>query len=338
MTLPRILLVSLGGTITMTQGGAAGIVPTLTAADLIRSVPGIENVAEFEAISPMRLASASLPVDELIALAAMLRERLAGGAGEADAVDGAVVIQGTDTIEETAWLLDLLVGGEKPVVVTGAMRGPQAPGADGPANLLAAAIVAASPAAAGLGVTVVLNDQVHAARYVRKAHTALPSAFVSPLAGPVGLVAEGRLSVFLRPPRTEPIAMPGDWRERPEAPVALLRMALGDDGRLLKALPALGYRGVVVEGMGAGHVPQDVAPLFDALAASVPVVLATRAHAGPAFTRTYGYPGSEIDLLGRGLIPGGTLGGLKARVLLMLLLRAGLSGAALAEAFAARAA
>ncbi|WP_225878996.1 asparaginase [Zeimonas arvi] len=333
----RVLVVSLGGTITMTQGGSAGIVPTLTAADLIRSVPGIEKVAEFEAISPMRLASASLPVDELIALAAMLRERLVAGASEPGTVDGAVVIQGTDTIEETAWLLDLLVGGDKPVVVTGAMRGPQAPGADGPANLLSAAIVAASPAAVGLGVTVVLNDQVHAARYVRKAHTALPSAFASPLAGPVGLVAEGRLSVFLRPPRTEPIAMPAHWRERPEAPVALLRMALGDDGRLLRALPALGYRGVVVEGMGAGHVPQDVAPLFDALAASVPVVLATRAHAGPAFTRTYGYPGSEIDLLGRGLIPGGALGGLKARVLLMLLLRAGQSGAPLAEAFAARA-
>jgi L-asparaginase len=338
MRLAKVLMVSLGGTITMTQGGAAGIVPTLTAADLIRSVPGIEKVAEFEAISPMRLASASLPVDELIALAAMLRERLAGGAGEADVVDGAVVIQGTDTIEETAWLLDLLVGGDKPVVVTGAMRGPQAPGADGPANLLAAAIVAASPAAAGLGVTVVLNDQVHAARYVRKAHTALPSAFVSPLAGPVGLVAEGRLSVFLRPPRTEAVALPADWRERPGAPVALVRMALGDDGRLLKALPALGYRGVVVEGMGAGHVPQDVAPLFDALAAAMPVVLATRAHAGPAFTRTYGYPGSEIDLLGRGLIPGRSIGGLKARILLSLLLRAGLSGAALSEGFVARAA
>jgi len=330
MRLPKVLIVSLGGTITMTQGGAAGIVPTLTAADLIRSAPGIETVAELEAISPLRLASASLPVDELIALAAMLRERLAGGA------DGAVVIQGTDTIEETAWLFDLLVGGDKPVVVTGAMRGPQAPGADGPANLLGAAIVAASPAAAGLGALVVLNDQVHAARYVCKAHTALPSAFASPLAGPVGLVAEGRLSVFLRPPRTEAIALPPDWRERAGAPVALLRMALGEDGRLLKALPGLGYRGVVVEGMGAGHVPQDVAPLFDELVAAVPVVLATRVHAGPAFTRTYGYPGSEIDLLGRGLIPGGSIGGLKARILLMLLLRAGLAAESLATAYAAR--
>ena len=336
MRLPKVLAVSLGGTITMTQGGSAGIVPTLTAADLIRSVPGIEQVAELEAISPMRLASASLPVDDLIALAAMLRERLAACADDANAVDGAVVIQGTDTIEETAYLLGLLVGGDKPVVVTGAMRGPQAPGADGPANLLAATIVAASPAAAGLGALVVLNDQVHAARYVRKAHTALTSAFASPLAGPVGLVAEGRLSVFLRPPRTEPILMPAGWREKPDAPVALIRMALGDDGRLLKALPGLGYRGVVVEGMGAGHVPQDVAPLLGELATAMPVVLATRVHAGPAFTRTYGYPGSEIDLLARGLIPGGAIGGLKARILLTLLLRAGLAGDALAAAFGTR--
>jgi len=330
MALPKVLMVSLGGTITMTPGGPGGIVPTLTATDLIRSVPGIEAVAELEAASPMRVASASLPVDGLIELAAMLRERLAKD------VDGAVVIQGTDTIEETAWLLDLLVGGDKPVVVTGAMRGAAAPGADGPANLMASTIAAASPAASGLGALVVLNDQVHAARYVRKAHTALPSAFASPLAGPIGLVAEGRLSIFARPPRTAPVALPDDWRERDQPPVALVRMALGDDGRLLKSLPALGYRGAVVEGMGAGHVPESVAPLFDALAAAMPVVLASRAHAGPAFTKTYGYPGSEIDLLGRGLIPGGALGSLKARILLMLLLRAGLSGEALADAFGAR--
>ncbi len=331
MGLPRLLVLSLGGTITMTPGGQAGIVPTLSAADLVRSVPGLDRVAAIETASPMRLASGSLPIDGLIALAETIGERLAGD------IDGAVVIQGTDTIEETAFLLDLLLRGDKPVVVTGAMRGPQAPGADGPANLLAAAIVAASPSAAGLGVTAVLNDQVHAARLVRKAHTSLPSAFASPLGGPIGLVSEGRLTIFLRPARSEPIALPADWRERPDSPVALLRMALGDDGRLAKALPDLGYRGLVVEGMGAGHVPEAVVPILGELATAMPVVLATRAHAGPVFTRTYGYPGSEIDLLGRGLIPGGTIGGLKARILLGLLMRAGLGGEELIAGFALRA-
>lgn len=353
--LPRILIVSLGGTITMTGAGAAGIVPTLNAADLVASVPGIGAIARLEAVSPMRMASASLAIDDLVGLARMLERRLATD------IDGAVVIQGTDTIEETAWLLDLLVGGDGPVVVTGAMRGAEAPGADGPANLLASAIVAGSERARGLGTLVVLNDQVHAARFVQKSHTALPSAFASPLSGPLGLVAEGRVRFHARLARTAKLALPdpqspADPRSTvdPRSPaspvstgapsaagsksvtpaVALLRIALGDDGRAIGALPGLGYRGAVVEGAGAGHVPEGLAPLLGELAAAMPVVLGSRVAAGPAFTRTYGYPGSEIDLLGRGLLPGGSLGGLKSRILLMLLLRAGLEGQALAKRFA----
>lgn len=341
--LPRILIVSLGGTITMTAAGPAGIVPTLGAADLVASVPGIGAVASLETVSPMRVASASLAIDDLVELAQMLERRLATD------IDGAVVIQGTDTIEETAWLLDLLVGGDGPVVVTGAMRGAEAPGADGPANLLAAAIVAGSERARGLGTLVVLNDQVHAARFVQKSHTALPSAFASPLSGPLGLVAEGRVRFHARLARTVKLALPDPVSPAdplsngaPSAaastsrtpPVALLRVGLGDDGRAIGALPGLGYRGAVVEGAGAGHVPEGLASLLGELAAAMPVVLSSRVAAGPAFTRTYGYPGSEIDLLGRGLLPGGSLGGLKSRILLMLLLRAGLDGQALARRFA----
>jgi len=183
---PKVLLVSLGGTITMTREAAgAGIAPTLGAAELVAAVPGLADVADIAAHSALRIPGASLVFDDLIRLAELLDARFAEG------VDGAVVIQGTDTIEETAWFLDLLVASDAPVVVTGAMRGPQMPGADGPANLLAATIVAASGRARGLGTLVVLSDEVHAARFVQKMHTALPSAFASPSAGPIGLVAEG---------------------------------------------------------------------------------------------------------------------------------------------------
>lgn len=339
MTLRRVLMVSLGGTITMTPGVGAGLVSTLNAADLVRSVPGIERVAELETLSPMGVASASLAVDDLIGVARLLDERLAGD------IDGVVVIQGTDSIEETAFLFDLLVRSDKPVVVTGAMRGPTSPGADGPANLMASTIVAASPEAAGLGTLVVLNDQVHAARFVHKMHTALPSAFASPLAGPVGLVAEGRATFHLRVSRTAQIVLPNESagpgkaarpKQAADAPVALLRIALGDDGRLLKALPGLGYRGLVIEGMGAGHVPAALAPIVGDLVPAMPVLLSSRVAAGPSFTRTYGYPGSEIDLLGRGALSAGALGGLKARMLLMLLLRSGLDRPALDAAIRAR--
>ncbi|MDN5926336.1 MAG: asparaginase [Hyphomicrobiales bacterium] len=312
MSLPKVLLISLGGTITMTRGKGPGIVPTLTAADLVQTLPQIENLAHIETLSPFSSPGASLSIDNLIEVAALIEKHFASG------TDGVVVIQGTDTIEETAFALDLLVKSDRPVIVTGAMRGPEAPGADGPANVLAATIVAGSRPAVGLGALVVLNDEVHAARFVQKSHTAIPSAFTSPLAGAVGLVAEGKVHFHVRPmTRPEPIGL----CEGPDMPVAIVKMSLGESGRLLAEIPRLGYRGVVVEGMGAGHVPASVSPIVGDIAKEMPVVLATRVATGPAFTSTYAFPGSEIDLLGRGAISAGFLSSLKARLLLTLLLR-----------------
>ena len=158
MNKPRLLVLSLGGTITMVPSETGGIAPKLGAAELVASVPALADVAEIEAHSPFRLPSPSLTPGNLIDVARTIEEGFAAG------FDGAVVIQGTDTIEESAFILDLLVGGEKPVVVTGAMRGADAPGADGPANLLAAARVAAAREARGLGTVGVLNYDIHAAR------------------------------------------------------------------------------------------------------------------------------------------------------------------------------
>jgi L-asparaginase len=212
------------------------------------------------------------------------------------------------------------------------MRGAQAAGADGPANILAAAAVAASPRMRGLGTLVVLNDEIHAARFVQKSHTALPSAFASPAAGPLGHVIAGTPRLRLQPTmRIRPALQRGVG----DAPVALVRMSLGDDGRLLREARRLGYRGVVIEGMGAGHVPAPIAPIVGDLVQSMPVVLASRVHAGPTFTSTYGFAGSETDLLRRGAVAAGDLSGLKARLLLSLLLRADADRATIEQAFSA---
>lgn len=320
MTRPRLLVLSLGGTITMTAGAGAGLNPTLGAAELVAAVPGLAEVAEIVAESPARVASPSLEPATLLAVA----RRIA-----AEDCDGAVVVQGTDTIEESAFLLDLCVPGGRPVVVTGAMRGAAAPGADGPANLLAAAIVAASPDARGLGTLTVLNDQIHAARFVRKGHSALPSAFESPLSGPLGFIAEGRARILSEVPRRPVLPIPdGEW-----PPVAILGWGMGEDGRLLHALRGLGYRGAVVDGMGAGHVPAQAAAKLGTLSGELPVVLCSRCFAGPVFTGTYGYAGAEMDLLARGLIPAGTLPAPKARLLLALALASGLDPAACFAAY-----
>jgi len=308
---PRLLVLSLGGTITMVKDDSGGIAPRLGAAELVASVPALADVADIEARSPFRLPSPSITIENMLEVARQIN------AGFSEGYDGAVVIQGTDTIEESAFFLDLLVGGDKPVVVTGAMRGAEAPGADGPANLLSAVRLAASDRARGQGVLVVLNYDIHAARFVQKSHTALPSAFSSPIAGPIGVIAEGRPYLFTRVARNPTFPVPV---ASPPPPVALLKVAMGFDGRLLKALPDLGYAGLVVEAMGAGHVPADTAPLFGEVASRIPVVLASRAMTGPVFTNTYGYPGGEIDLITRGLIPSGYLSGLKARLLLTLCL------------------
>jgi L-asparaginase len=313
MPKPNVLLVSLGGTITMTPGAGEGITPSLTASDLVAVVPELAEIATLETLSPLRLPGASLTLAQLGEVAALLNKKLDG------AIDGAVVIQGTDTIEETAFVLDLLIASNKPVIVTGAMRGAKAPGADGPANLLASVITASTHAARGLGTLVVLNDEIHAARFVQKSHTALLSAFSSPSAGPLGLVIEGEACFHTKHARMKPIR---NARPDSDQPVALVTTALGDDGRILSTLSELGYRGVVIEAMGAGHVPSVMVQKIVALLEHMPVILSVRVPAGPVFSRTYGFPGSETDILGRGVLSAGWLGGLKARLLLSLLLGA----------------
>ena len=141
---PRIAVVTLGGTIASVAGdGAGGVVPTVAGEALVGAVPGLADVADVEVTSLRQVPSAELGVDDLVELAGLIDRRLRHGC------DGAVVVQGTDTLEETAFALDLLLAGPEPCVVTGAMRHPEAAGADGPANLLAAVAVASAPSARG---------------------------------------------------------------------------------------------------------------------------------------------------------------------------------------------
>nr|WP_277613663.1 hypothetical protein [Neoroseomonas marina] len=142
------------------------------------------------------------------------------------------------------------------------------------------------------------------------------------------MVAEGRPRILGRVARLPVLSAAAG--APPE--IALIRWAMGEDGRMLAVLPGLGYAGAVIEGMGAGHVPADAAQAIEDLATRIPVVLASRSAAGPVFTETYGYPGGEIDLIRRGAIPAGMLSGLKARLLLGLALRGGAGTAAAAFA------
>ena len=308
---PRVAVISLGGTIASSATpGVSGVTPRLDATDLVSGVGNVGEIASIDARAFRLVPSSDLSLSDVTALVGEIHARLDEGA------QGVVVTQGTDTLEEVAFALDLLVGRDEPIVVTGAMRHASDAGADGPANLLDAIRVAASPAARGLGALVVFNGEIHAARYVRKTHATSTATFRSSSLGPLGWVSEGRVRLGFSLPRWPALLVP----VQPPAPVALVAASLGDSLALLDHVRAAGYRGVVVEGLGGGHVPSRALERLEELAREMPVVLASRTGAGETLTGTYRFAGSEMDLLSRGLVGAGALDARKARILLSVLL------------------
>ncbi|KAE8765426.1 asparaginase [Georgenia thermotolerans] len=328
MTLPTVAVGALGGTIAMTPAHPGEpVAPELSAAQLVRAVRGLDAVAHVTATSLRNLPSPALTTADVLDALAWARAQVDSGAA------GVVLTHGTDTLEESAFLLDLLWDRPAPLVLTGAMRPPRSPGPDGPANLYAAVVVAAAPAARDLGAVVVLDDEVHLARWATKTRTAGVGAFASPGAGPVGRVVEGRLVLILRPARRDaPLPDPAG-----AAQVALLEFALGDDGGLLRLVAGGGFDGVVVAGAGAGHVSPAAAEAVSCAVERMPVLVASRTGSGPTATRTYGYLGSETDLARRGAQLAGSLTARKARLLLWALLAGGADAATVRREVARRA-
>ena len=335
MTKPRIHILALGGTIATRPDASGAMHMGLGADDLVAAVPALAKLADIQAETVSKVGSHSLGFDQIHALAAKIKSLEA---------DGVIVTQGTDTLEETAFLLDLLLDLDIPVIVTAAMRNPALTSPDGPGNLLAAARVACDPwvrAHAGAwGVVAVMLDEVYAAADVLKVRPTRLNAFASTQTGPLAALVEDRIVPLALPVRD---AMIGARRSLgtavggKAAPVALLWMALDEPGHLVEALLAapdhLGYRGVVLGALGGGHVPERAADLVMRLAGAMPTVMAPRAGGGPMLRQTYGGPSSEIALRKAGLIWGRRLHPLKARVLLETCLRAGLSRRTIAEVF-----
>jgi L-asparaginase len=324
MDYPSIAVGALGGTICMTADDAdadAGALPRLSAQQLVTAVPGL---AQIHAETLLQLPSPSLNFAHVLDSLAWAERMVADGA------DGIVLTQGTDTLEETSFLLDLLWTHPQPLVVTGAMRTPLTAGADGPANILAAVACAAYGASRGRGVAVVMNDTIHEARWVRKANSMSVETFESPVMGPAGMVLEG-VPQYFRPPSRR-------YSQRFGKPdlavrVALVETCLGETGAMLDAVAQAGYQGIVIAAYGAGHVSDDEAQCLERLAPRLPIVVASRTGSGSTAARTYGFSGSEIDLARRGALFSGWLGARKARILLWVLLATGAPRDACATAF-----
>jgi L-asparaginase len=307
-----VALFTLGGTIAMAGGSNR-----LTGAELTAAVPGLAELGRpVEVQDVQAVPSSNLTMAQLLDVVDAASKSISNGAS------GIVVTQGSDTLEETAFLVDQVWPHSNPFVLTGAMRNPTLAGPDGPANLLAAARVACSPAARDLGALVVFNDQIHAARWVRKTHSTSTATFASPNAGPIGQLVEGQVRILARPDRQDGVPGRAEPADLEATKVALYTVTLDDDGLLLDGL-ADTHQGLVVAGFGVGHVPAALAPVLGALAERIPVVLTSRTGSGSVLRGTYSSLGSESDLLRRGLIDAGFLDPYKARVLLRLLLATG---------------
>jgi L-asparaginase len=321
-----VRILTTGGTIASLPDPDSGAKrPAVSGEELVASVPGLDRVADVQVEEVASVSSWNLTPHDMLTVA-----RRAGEALREPDVEGVVVTHGTDTIEETAFLTDLTLRAEGPVVFVGAMRTPDEPSADGPRNLLNAARVAVAPEARAAGAVVAISDEIHAARWVRKLDSALVSAFRSPRRGPIGHVTPTSLELPWVPPRGFTIDPPEELSHE----VALVAAYPGMDGALIEAaLDAGGAAGLVVEGTGSGNVPGTaVSGIVSALERGLPVILATRVPGG-ATVSGYGSPGGGAALRELGAVGAGPLSAGKARLLLMTLLARGLSGEAAGREF-----
>jgi L-asparaginase len=320
----RVAVIFTGGTISMVRDPiAGGNVPALDGAALLALTPGLADVAELTAIDLGRTPASHFTLTRLLEIAAEIRK-----AQETPGVDGVVVVQGTDAIEETAFAWDLVLDRPEPVVVTGAMRTSSDAGFDGPRNLRDAVRVAAAPEMRDSGVSVVLAGSIEPADTVIKTHTSAFDTFRSLDAPRLGAVSGAEVVV-----------------ERPRGPrrhvttsrvvddVALVTATAGMDGRVLDGIAGWA-RGIVVAATGSGNTSAGLLEAGTrAMERGIEVVLTTRCPSGAA-SDAYAFPGGGATWLRAGAILAGHLGGPKSRVALGLGLGAGLDHAGLAALLA----
>jgi len=322
-----VAVVFTGGTISMRHDAAAGgNVPALSGADLLATVPALGAIADLEPVDLGLTPASHFRFPKLFETWRSAEAELAR-----DDVDGAVIVQGTDAIEETAFFFDLLHAGPKPIVVTGAMRSASQPGYEGPQNLADAVRVAASPDAAGadLGVVVVLDGSIEPADDVTKTHASAFDTFRSLNVGPIGRVAGGEVRLDrARGPRRHVVT------DRAAERVFLVTATVATDGTPISALHAARADGFVVAATGAGNTdPSLLSAAAEAMADGLPVVLATRTPMGAAGSG-YAFPGGGATWVRAGAMLAGHLTGPKARIALALGIGAGLDHDGLAALLA----
>ena len=321
---PRVAIFFTGGTISMsidpTMGGAS---PALSGEEIVAQVIGLKEIADFEIINFARLPGPHVTPSIMLELAHAVRLVL-----QRENIDGVVITHGTDTLDETAYFLDLVLQSVKPVVFVGAMRNSSELSWDGPANLIAAVRVATTVEARGLGVLVAMSEEIIAAREVIKTHTESVDTFQSRDYGPIGLIDKDRIIIARRTTDQEYIQT-----DNIEMAVETLKMVSGGDGKFIDYAIAQGVRGLVLEAFGRGNVPPGYMGAIDRAAKTgIPMVLTSRCSRGRTLD-AYAYEGAGKTLTKLGVILGGVLPSHKARIKLILALGAGWSTDRIRQSF-----
>lgn len=317
-TKPVVVFIATGGTIAMKIDPVKHApVPAISGEDLLATVPEVSKYATVEVKNVSNVPSDYMDPARWTALTRDVNAALAR-----PEVAGVIISHGTDTLEETAYWLDLTVDSDKPVVLIGAQRNASESDFDGPRNLLNAVRIAVDPQSKGKGAMLAMNSQINAARDVAKTHTSSVETFKSGDFGFLGEVDFDRIVYSRAPLRRQHVPLKSDSMPY----VEIVPMYGGADGYLVKAALDHGAKGVVIQGLGWGNVNKPMyAAIKDAIAKGVPVVITSRVPNGRVLPN-YGWEGGGKTLVDLGAVMGDDLSPQKARILLMLLLQEGVTG------------
>ena len=320
----KIAIIFNGGTISMKiDEKIKAAVPSLSAEEIMSMIPGVEEYAEIEAYTFSSMPSPHMTLETMLKLSKFTTELV-----EREDIDGVVITHGTDTLEETAYLLDLTVKTKKPVVVTGAMRSGSELGYDGPFNLATSICTAISDEAVGRGVLVCFNGEFNSASEVTKANSMALNAFRTPNFGPIGIVDNDNV-IFYRDANYSEKYDVSEIKKQ----VALIKCVVDMDSSYIDYLIEKGCGGIVIEALGRGNVPPKMVDgIKKATELNIPVVVVSRCFEGRVF-ESYGYEGGGKQLKDLGVIFGDTLPGQKARIKLILAINSGMNIHEIARAF-----
>ncbi len=303
----KILIITTGGTIAMKHNSPFGVIPNDEFAKHLRSFPQLEEIAAIDVYEFSNIPSPFIDPNIMLKLAKTIDKEIKD-------YDGVVITHGTDTLEETAYMLDLILKTNKPVIITAAMRSSSELGLDGPRNIVGAVRVAGADRSSNRGVLVVMNDEIDSARDVVKTDSSKTDAFISPSLGLLGVVDPDKIIFYRKSEEHEKILT-----DSIEPNIDLIKCCSGMDGRFIESSIQNGAKAIVIEAFGRGNVPKTIIPSIEkALANDILIILVSRTYTGRVLAE-YGYEGGGLYLQKKGALLGGDLKGPKMRIKLMAL-------------------